>query len=168
MKSPAFAPYLALLSPDGKVIAFDANKPNDDYAIIMEQLPVNGTYRIIATSRQGETIGNYTLTAESMILWREGELSSGNQTLKDGSWYQDYAFQGRANQEIAIYSYSNHFVPYILLVSGDGKVIAQTEDVKPTDKVAGIKFRLPKAGSYRILVSTLKPGQQGKFNLMVQ
>jgi serine protease Do len=168
MESPAFAPYLTLLGPDGKQVATDENTPNDNWAMIRQQLPANGIYKVIANSRLGKVEGAYTLSVSPLILLRQGELSLGNGTLKDGSFYQSYTFQGTANQEVSISTFTPTFAPYLLLVNSDGKVIAETKNVKPGDKEARIKIRLPRSGDYKVIVSTLQPGSQGGFNLVVR
>lgn len=168
MESQAFAPYLVLIGPDGKEISRDENKPNDNWAWIRQQLPMNGTYQVIVNSRLSQVEGAYTLSVSPLLLLRDGELSRGNGTLKDGSYYQPYTIEGNANQEIVITTVTSGFTPYLLLVSPEGKVIAETDNVKPDDKAAGLKIRLPRAGSYKVLVSTLQPGSQGEFRLVVQ
>jgi serine protease Do len=168
LESAAFLPYLVLLDPDGKEIAIDKNTPKDDYAIIMHQLPKTGTYRIIANSIQSEKQGTYTLSVSPMLLWRLGELSDGNRALKDGSWYTDYAIEGAAQQDVTITLYSSDFTPYLLLVNDKGDVVAESKDVKSSDKLALVKLRLPSAGRYRVVVSTLKPKTSGHFSVAVR
>ncbi|MGA7932533.1 MAG: trypsin-like peptidase domain-containing protein [Kovacikia sp.] len=168
MESKAFAPYLVLLGPNGKEIAIDENSPNDDYAVIAKQLPASGTYRVIANSRKGKQEGAYTVSVTPLILLRSGELAAGNRKFKDGSLYQDYNFQGQANQTIKVATYSPDFAPYLLLVNANGKVIAESRGSAHDRDSAVLRLKLPQTGSYKVVVVTLKPGQVGKYSLMVQ
>ncbi|UBF25620.1 PPC domain-containing protein [Kovacikia minuta CCNUW1] len=168
MDSKAFAPFLMLLGPDGKKIAIDENTPNDDYAAIAQQLPANGTYRLIANSRAEKQKGAYTVSVTPLILLRHGELATGNRKLKNGALYQDYDFQAKANQTIKIVTYSPDFAPYLVLLNADGKVIDESRGSAHDKDSASLWITLPRAGSYKVAVMTQKPGAEGKYSLMVQ
>ncbi len=168
MESETFAPYLSLFGPDGKLVAEDVNQPQDQWAVIRQQLPRNGTYRIVTNSVVSQVTGAYKLTVAPLLLLRDSSVGPGNSTLKNGSFYQLYTIPGQSNQEVRVSVFANGFTPYLLLVNADGKVIAKTDKVKPGDDVATLKLRLPRGGQYRVLVSTLKPGDQGDFRLVVR
>ncbi|WP_082218508.1 protein kinase domain-containing protein [Kamptonema formosum] len=64
MRSEVFDPFLILRDPQGKDMAFnDDESPVDFNARIVAKLPVDGTYTVIARSKETGETGDYTLRA---------------------------------------------------------------------------------------------------------
>ncbi len=168
LESKALKPVVALLGPDGKQVIIDENTPNDDFADVVLQLPVSGTYTIIANSRQKGEQGTYQLRVMPLILARSGALKVGDRLLKDGSLYQPFEFQGQANQPVTIRVSSQEFDPYVILLDAKGKQLAANDDGATQTTNSLLSMRLPQTGTYTVLVNAAKRGQQGAFNLVVR
>jgi len=64
LSSLDFRPYVALLSPDRRIIR--GNDGSAQNSAIIVQLPATGTYRVIANAVDSSGRGNYTLTVKNL------------------------------------------------------------------------------------------------------
>ncbi|MBW4473841.1 MAG: protein kinase [Stenomitos rutilans HA7619-LM2] len=103
------------------------------------------------------------------ILKREGVLDNNSpRREQDGTSYQDYTFEGSANQVITIMMESSDFDTRLFLVGSNDQVIAKSDDAFRNNYDAAIRsFTLPAAGTYRIRANAYSQQGRGRFLLTV-
>lgn len=82
----------------------------------------------------------------------------------DNSFYDIYAFEGTAGQQVTIDMTSDEIDPYLILLSADGTELAQDDD-SGGDKNARITVTLPADGTYTFLANSYEAGQSGNYQL---
>lgn len=174
--------YLILLSADRDDFFVQDDDSGDGLnARISVQLPYTGTYLIFANAyAEGET-GRYQLRlsgsgggatsttpqGSGAILRQQGVLGPGDPTLRDGSAYQEYRFQGRAGQTVRIRLSSNAFDTYLILLDDQGNRLGENDDRAPGDTNSELVITLPRNGSYRVIVNAFDRTGRGPFLLTV-
>lgn len=164
LASQTFTPALTLYAPDGRTKE-DSNREGARFAAIVTQLPVNGTYRIIATARDAGQSGNYALSVVPLVLWRQDSLQPGD-PVRNGSLYREYTFQGQANQPITVLANSSQFDTQVCVTTTDGKLLGCNDNENNRTTNSALKLKLPQSGSYKITVTSPKR-EQGAFVLSV-
>ncbi len=156
--------YLSLIGPTGGAIAEADNGGQHQDATLKVELPEDGTYNLIANSRKPGETGAYRLRVEPAILVRKERLTASEPVcFKDGTRCRTYVFEGKAGQSVTVTLESKAFNPYLVLVDGQGKPLAE----KTAQGQAKLTVQLPHTGSYRVVVGTEKPAQ-GWFSVVVQ
>ncbi len=162
MVSAEMGSFLAVIAPDGQLVAQTGGDRNRPVGIAVN-LPQRGTYTIIATSTRPEQAGQYQLQASTPLLIEESRLTLSDARRLNGSAYRNYVFSGKAGQTIEIMLHEFEFDPFLAVVDPNGKVVAQgtaqRQDI--------VTVKLPQDGQYTLVVSTVKPGDRGKFFLSV-
>ncbi|MFB2980696.1 trypsin-like peptidase domain-containing protein [Microseira sp. BLCC-F43] len=151
MVSLEFDPYLILLDPNGVQLSSDQGG-SDPYAEIGIQLQSDGTYRVIANSHSAGESGVYNLRGESLILWKTGELRSGE--------YKDFWFSGQAGQSVTISLESRDLDTSLSLLAPDAQSLGSSDEK--------LKVKLPATGIYIIRVSASDNEGEGQFTLVVR
>ncbi len=82
----------------------------------------------------------------------------------DNSYYDIYAFEGTAGQQVTIEMTSSEIDPYLILLSADGSELAQDDD-SGGEKNAKIMMTLPEDGTYTFLANSYEAGQSGNYQL---
>ncbi|MBW4483433.1 MAG: trypsin-like peptidase domain-containing protein [Tildeniella torsiva UHER 1998/13D] len=184
MNSQDVDPYLILLAADRDDFSVqDDDSGGDLSARISVQLPYTGSYIILANSYgQGES-GRYQLqlsqtgggqggptpsTPSSTGLRQQGNLGPGDGTLQDGSYYQEFGFQGRAGQSVRLRLESPDFDTYLILLDEAGNRLAENDDANPNNTNSEMVVTLPRNGTYSVLVNSYEAGGQGRFLLTVE
>jgi Bacterial pre-peptidase C-terminal domain len=161
----------------------DDDSGGDLSARISVQLPYTGSYIILANSYgQGES-GRYQLqlsqsgggqggpaptSPSSAGLRQQGNLGPGDRTLQDGSYYQEFGFQGRAGQSVRLRLESPDFDTYLILLDEAGNRLAENDDANPNNTNSEMVVTLPRNGTYSVLVNSYQAGGQGRFLLTVE
>lgn len=118
LTSGDFDAYLELVGPDGRVVAINDNDGVGLNARVMIELPITGTYQIIATSHTAAEEGDYSLTWEPATAadlalqtarrldeqaneYKSQELYDEAETLYRNSLEIRYELLGRSHYEIA-------------------------------------------------------------------
>lgn len=181
--------FLILISPDDEAfVVQDDDSGGNLNARLSVQLPFTGSYLIFANSyAEGET-GRYQLRLRAddsgfgggdrsgtppnpqrrgSILSQTGSLGPGDDTLQDGSYYQEYRFQGRAGQTVRIYLSSEVFDTYLIVLDAEGNHLGETDDRGPDDTDSEMVVTLPQTGTYRVIVNAFDHTGQGPFLLTV-
>jgi S1-C subfamily serine protease len=97
----------------------------------------------------------------------EGNLDNKDNILPvDNSYYDIYAFEGTAGQQVTIEMTSSEIDPYLILLNADGSELAQDDD-SGGDKNAKITVTLPTDGTYTFLANSYEAGQSGNYQLKV-
>ena len=186
MSSQDVDSYLILLSPDRDDFSIqDDDSGGSLNARISTQLPYTGSYLILAnTVSQGEE-GSYQLrlsqgaggqvgngqapTRPSGVgLRQQGVLGPGDRTLQDGSYFQEFTFQGRAGQNVLIRLESPDFDTYLILTDDARNRVGENDDANPNTTNSQIAVQLPRDGTYRVLVNSYQRGGQGRYLLTVE
>lgn len=185
MASNEIDSYLILLTPDGQDLGQDDDSGGGLNARITTVLPVSGTYAIVANSYSPGEAGNYQIRVTQVgagsvasnppsspsnryILQQRGTLAQGDAVLNDGSFYDEYMFDGRAGQQVTVTLSSEDFDAYLLLVDPNGEAIAQNDDASPNSLDAQIQVTLPANGRYRVIANTYDGNGRGGYLLTVQ
>jgi serine protease Do len=164
MSSPEVGSTMLLLGPDGEVIAEGSvNNPNQ-VARIIEELPVTGTYTLIANSTKAIASAQYRLQATTPLLVKRDRLDRSTEAcMEDGSPCRSYVFSGRANQDVVIALHQFEFDPFLVVMDMKGNVIVQGK----ASRQGTVKVSLPQNGSYKLVVSTVNPKDRGQFIVSV-
>ncbi|NEO27224.1 MAG: serine protease, partial [Kamptonema sp. SIO4C4] len=147
-------------------------------ARIVATLPLSGTYVLMANSyARGET-GTYQLQAQAnsttspsatgVLLEQEGFLGAENARLPDGSFYEEYRFQGEAGQSVTLTLESQEFDTYLILLNAQGDKLAENDDMTQESTNSRLTVNLPRTGVYRVLVNSYQRGERGRYRLTVQ
>lgn len=192
LMSADFDAYLYLKDQTGNAIAHDDDSGGGRNARIVQTLPYTGMYQVYAnTVSRGET-GSFTLQVRSggeappMAQYSappppagagaqqipigttvQGELTSGDPTMTDGSHYKMFTFMGTAGQTVQIDLMSSAFDSYMYLRNASGQAIAHDDD-GGGNLNSRITQTLPYTGLYQVLANTLRSGQYGPFTLQIQ
>lgn len=119
--------------------------------------------------RAPQTLYAQTTEPARALLETEGALVEGGETLRDGSLFNQYFFEGRAGQTIGITLESIEFDTFLILRDANGNEIARNDDI---DGNAGnfhsfISITLPEDGTYEIWANGLDNTSRGKYRLIV-
>jgi S1-C subfamily serine protease len=179
--------YLILLAPDNEdFFVQDDDSGGNLNARLSVQLPYTGNYLVLANAyAEGET-GRYQLRLSGnggnggnaggattspqgggSTLRQQGSLGPGDDTLNDGSFYEEYRFQGRAGQTVRISLSSNAFDTYLILLDEQGNRLGENDDRSSGDTNSELVVTLPQNGSYRVIVNAFDRTGQGAFLLTV-
>jgi serine protease Do len=173
---------LILLAPDRDDFSIqDDDGGGDLNARISVQLPYTGSYLVLANSLAEGEAGSYQLRLNgdqasgsagpapsgSANLRQQGNLGPGDRTLQDGSFFQEFSFQGQAGQSVRIRLESPDFDTYLMLLDEGRNRIAENDDANPNTTNSEIAARLPRDGVYTVLVNSFGPGERGRFLLTV-
>ncbi|TVQ08648.1 MAG: serine protease [Leptolyngbya sp. DLM2.Bin27] len=183
MTSQDLDSYLILLAPDHSDFSIQDDDGGDGLnARISVRLPYTGSYLVLANALAEGESGNYQLRLSSgqagngpglsagggTVLRQQGNLGPGDRTLQDGSFFQEFSFQGRAGQAVRIRLESPDFDTYLILLDESRNRIAVNDDANPTTTNSEIAIRLPRDGVYRVLVNSFRAGERGRFVLTVE
>jgi len=188
MNSTDLDSYLIVVAPDqDDLYAQDDDSGGNLNARLSLQLPYTGSYLIFANAfAQGE-IGRYQLRVidqssagnpglvpgqsgnpQGRILQEQGRLGPGDRTLSDGSYFQEFPFQGRAGQRVVITLSSPDFDTYLLLVDEAQDIVAENDDANRNTTNSELAVTLPRDGIYTVVVNAYDSRGQGQFFLTVE
>lgn len=189
MNSASIDSYLILLSPQGRDLFQDDDSGGNRDAKLVFTLPEDGMYTVLANSYGSRETGSYDLrVAEAAGNSRSAALPvSGTQQTtfglpmresgvlgpdspifeRDGSRYEEFAFEGTAGQRVNISLSSQEFDPFLILVGPDGEVFEYNDDISPSSLNAGLSVTLPATGRYLVVANALDSSGLGRFTLDV-
>ena len=180
MASNEVDPFLILIGPDQDGLFLQDDDSGGNYnARLSLQLPSSGTYTIVANAYAEGEVGRYQLrlmevgggtissTPGGVILRQQGRLGPGNPTLQDGSYFQEFNFQGRAGQRIRLRLASDSFDTYLLLLDQASNTLAENDDASSRTTNSELTVTLPRDGQYSVIVNAYNQGEQGEFLLVV-
>jgi hypothetical protein len=165
------SPYLLLLGPDRQVIAADDNTSRQRVAQVNVKLPEAGIYTILASNGEPKQTGRYSVVVErdpnTYTFDRIEELDSRSSRLnQDNSPYEISEFQGEQDRLVTIRASSYNFFPVVYLLDSDDRILAKNENTVG-DRNATLEYRLPKSGTYKVLVNSLRPQDRGSYRLTI-
>lgn len=174
LSSDIFDAYLILQNAKGESIA-----ENDDgdgsHSILNAVLPETGTYDLIATGYNIDSVGAYNLKADmvqrddrSILQTTSAQLSPEDESITSIYTRQGdrHTFPGKAGQNILINLESDDFDTFIILQNERGETIAENDDTEGSNST--IRVTLPENGTYQVLATTFNEGSMGAYRLIVQ
>jgi hypothetical protein len=164
-------PYLILLGPNRQIIAADDNTSRQRVAQVNVKLPETGMYTILASNGDPKQTGRYSVVVERdpniYSYDRIEELDNRSSRLnQDNSPYEISEFQGEQDRLVTIRASSSNFFPVVYLLDSNDRILASNENTVG-DRNAAIEYRLPKSGTYKVLVNSLRPEDRGAYRLTV-
>jgi thiol-disulfide isomerase/thioredoxin len=185
LKSTDFDSFLRLEDSTGKEVAFDDDGGGFPDAQINYKAPKTGDYTIIVTSYDKKA-GNFTLTvveaappignsrfqAKAITLTlKDGKASDTNELNAKDAVFQKHFFKiFTVNLDKGkTYRFDNRDLgdkasPLLFLEDGDGNQL-EADGGRADD--ASIVYKVAKAGAYRLVATTGRPSQTGKFILEI-
>ncbi|MGI8734448.1 MAG: pre-peptidase C-terminal domain-containing protein [Pyrinomonadaceae bacterium] len=179
--------YLILVGPDSVEIAENNDGGGGTNARIppvsgaFGTLPATGTYTIYANSNLGNQFGSYSIslsfsgvtcpkTPIALGQTINGTLAAGDCRLPiDGSFLDQYSFNGTAGQQIAIGQASTALDSFLILLSPTGSAVAGDDDSGGglNARIPGPTgaFTLPSTGEYVILANTIDTNGTGPYSI---
>ena len=193
MQSPQFDTVLRVEPPTGDAVDNDDVAPDNTNSRLDFTAPIDGRYRIVATSYAPATAGAYTIQVsagapgQGLIVTGSNNNAPDAQTGPGGSlvagtpvneyltpgdpssggrFVRAYRLDGRQGDMVTLRLTSTGFDPTLTLIAPNGQRWTN-DDTTPADTNSTIAMTLPAAGSYRVEVSSYRPGATGPFNLTV-
>ncbi|HJL14417.1 MAG TPA: caspase family protein, partial [Sandaracinaceae bacterium LLY-WYZ-13_1] len=176
MESDALDCFLRVDGPGGQ------QWENDDWGGTLSSrveltLDRPGTYRIVTTSyRAGET-GPYELKvladrdagrASGPERSVEGTLAEGDQQLRSGEYFDEHSFEWPAGARVHIEALSSELDTYLIVRSPSGDQ-RDNDDMNPGQSLnAGMDLQVNEAGTWRVLVTSYRPGETGAYTLITR
>lgn len=177
MQSRALDSFLVVTSPTGERLQNDDFGGTRDAQIDLVAVP--GTYQVVATSyRAGET-GAYELkvlsareamgtgAAAGAERIERGELAPGDRQLQSGEFFDEHALTLAVGDVVHLEARSSAFDTYLIVRSPSGEQ-QDNDDQAPGNLNAALDFVAREAGSYRVLVTSYRPGETGPYELVIR
>jgi hypothetical protein len=191
LESAEFDTVLRVEPPAGEAIENDDVAPPATNSRVDFTAPTDGRYRVVATTYAPNMAGAYTgvvqagapgqgltvvtggrpgadaqvgaggtLTANAPVseYLSPGDPSSG------GRFVRSYRIEGRAGDMVRLRLESTAFDPTLALIGANGQRW-YNDDTAAQDTNSTVQVTLPAAGSYRVEVSSYRPGETGPFTL---
>jgi len=188
MRSDDFDAYLMVTGPG------DFQEDNDDSgddgtnSRLDVRLPVDGTYRVTATSYQPGESGRYAISlggntanvqptggatdagggALAAQQPAAGVLTSGDQSLSTGEFADVWTFPVRRGQTYSVNLDSSDFDPY-LMVRGPGGLAEDNDDDarERGSRNSRITFTAPEDGSVNVTATSFRSGETGRYLIVL-
>jgi hypothetical protein len=160
-----------MLDPNREVIAADDNATRQRVAQVNVKLQENGIYTILASNGDAKQTGRYSVVVErdpnlySVDRIEELDVRS-SKLIQDNSPYNISEFQGEQDRLVTVKVSSSSFFPVIFLLDSDDRVLASNDNTIG-DRNAALEYRLPRSGTYKVLVNSLRPGDRGNYRLTI-
>ena len=191
MQSPQFDTLLRVEPPTGDAVENDDVTREDTNSRVDFTAPIDGRYRIVATSYAPATAGAYTIQVSAGAPGQGLMVTGSNNNAPDaqtgpggtivpgtpvneyltpgdpssgGRFVRAYRLEGRQGDMVTLRLSSTGFDPTLALVAPNGQRWSN-DDTSPSDTNSTIAMTLPEAGSYRVEVSSYRPGATGPFSL---
>ncbi|HEX8690820.1 MAG TPA: PPC domain-containing protein [Longimicrobium sp.] len=187
MKSDSFDTFLSFGRMEGD--EFNATGTDDDggddtNSRLRVTVPENGEFQIRANS-MGTATGPYTLTVTErpppppapaprpITVGQEvnGELTDEDAAMEDDSYYDLYAFEGRAGERLRITMRSDEFDTFVAfgrMEGGSFSEISSNDDGGDDGTNSQLEVTLPAAGRYVVRANSLSGGNTGKYTLKLE
>jgi Bacterial pre-peptidase C-terminal domain len=108
-------------------------------------------------------------TNANPLLQEAGVLEEGDTVLKeDGSLYDIYTFEGRANQSVTITVESLDFDTYLLLADSEGEILGESDDLSEENTNSSLAVTLPRDGTYNVIVNGYEAKDRGNYTLTIR
>ncbi len=187
------APYMLLLGPDCDTV-WEGGGNGGGTATMEIELPVDGTYTLIATTEEPGQTGYYSvqfeasevpsdlgLTCENdehrvapgmhQLSWTDSTFELGGSDATDGPggddrYYDDVEFVVRAGDEIDFFMWSTEVDGYLYLLDDACEVVAEADEGY-TGLSPRIRYVAEYDGVYTAVFTSATPWQEGSFYWMI-
>jgi len=95
-----------------------------------------------------------------------GRLESGDQTLRDGEYFDVYTLQGQAGQRLTVDLQAPDFDTYVF-IRGPGEFAEDNDDYEGSTHRSLLDVTLPATGEYRITVTSYRASETGAYTLHI-
>ena len=147
-----------------------AAAPGQSIPLSVDLTPGNAVEQAVVAPVQPAAVTASTMPVEAdgitSGLVRQGELAAGDSTLNSGEYSDSWFYTAYAGETTLFTAQSNEFDTY-LMVRGPNDFSLDNDDLDPaagTD--AGLNVEFPAAGEYRVIVTSYRPGETGRYTLV--
>jgi hypothetical protein len=181
MTSEELDTYLLVSTLDGEVVAENDDMSDGSYNSQVTESLEAGTYRVWATTYEGDVTGTYTLSTdaitESETDLREIEIGETAQGVIEeddeedpflGKLGEPVTVTGDGGQGVRIAMTSSDVDTYLLLEGPDGDVVDENDDRNDGSYNSEIVLELPGSGEYTIWATTYEGDVTGRYTLAVE
>lgn len=174
MTSTELSPYLIVRTPGGDQFYNEGSRG----AVASVDIPVaeEGEYEVLATSSARRETGAYTVIIETVPEAQNaddhggrserGSLSSNDQRLPSGEYYDSFHFTGQAGQRVRIAMESPNFDTYLILSMPSGRQEENDDDGNGTG--SAIDLVLEEDGQYEIIATSYSAGSTGNYTVSIE
>ena len=181
LRSDDFDTFLILQAPSGETVEND-DADSTSRSLIETELSELGTYRVVVTSYDVGSTGDYALdiaqdvsapssteATRDVVSLSIGENTSGSLSSSDvisesGMFEDAYSFTGNAGDTLRISLRSSEFDTYLRLITPAGEAI-ENDDFEGNVSESAVEISLPESGRYRVVVSSYAAGIEGAYTL---
>lgn len=195
LTSSQFDTYLIVQPPGGESQQNDDIAQGNTNSGIDLQVSQTGPYRVVVTSyRPGET-GNYelrmegasggaaatpqapanpgadgqvasTTTGSGGFRTITGSLAQGDAQLQSGEFRDEYPITLPAGAHVQLRAHSSAFDTYLIMQPPQGEQ-QDNDDASQGNTDSALEFVATTAGTYRVLVTSFRPGETGAYELTI-
>lgn len=176
MASPDLDSYLLMVGPGGEFWENDDARELDSRLDVT--LPTAGVYRVVATTYRPDMRGAYELkvfdpsrtvaaaaTPSSQGGSLRGTLAAGDRQLQSGEYADDHTFELAAGARVRFEARSTDFDTYLIVHTPSGRQ-HDNDDAAPGNTDAAVDLVAEQAGTYRVSVTSYRPGETGGYELI--
>jgi hypothetical protein len=183
MQSSRVDSFLMVIGPDGARWENDDSGGTRDATV---EIPgaAPGSYRIVATTYRAGEVGAYELkvvggrdpraiagtdraTSPSGEQILAGSLAPGDRSLSSGEFFDEHSFSWPVGAPVHLEARSTEFDTYLILRMPSGAQ-RDNDDQAPGVRNAALDFVVQEAGPHRVLVTSYRPGERGRYELVVR
>ncbi len=95
-----------------------------------------------------------------------GQLGAGDETLTSGEYADMYTFRGEAGRQAIIDVRSQEFDTYLMVIAPSGEQV-DNDDHEGDRTRSLVSLPLSETGTYRVYVTSYKPGERGNYTLSI-
>lgn len=194
LTSSEFDTYLIVQPPGGESQQNDDLAQGNTNSGIDLQVSQTGPYRVVVTSyRPGET-GNYelrvdgaaggtaattpaansdsgaqtasTTTGSGGFRTITGSLAQGDGQLQSGEFRDEFPIDLPAGAHVQLRAHSSQFDTYLIMQPPQGEQ-QDNDDASQGNTDSALEFVATTAGTYRVLVTSYRPGETGAYELTI-
>jgi len=114
----------------------------------------------------GQGIGARQAEAAT-LLDVQGTLDENDGVLADGSLFDVHQFDGQAGVEITVTVESSDFDTYLIVADRQRNLIAENDDIGPTNRNSAATFTLQHGGTYLVIVNAYDAYGRGDYRLVI-
>jgi len=175
MRSTAIDPYVGLTSPGEETWENDDYEGDSTRSLISMDLPETGTYTLVATTYKPGDTGAYDISVrldhgeaqvETGKRVERGALAAGDQTLRGGEYADVVEIMGRPGMHLRLDLASRDFDTFMILAPPAGENI-ENDDADDLPGHSLIDTVLTESGTYRVAITSFKPGETGSYTLTI-
>ncbi|MGD1849475.1 MAG: CHAT domain-containing protein [Cyanophyceae cyanobacterium] len=97
----------------------------------------------------------------------DGELTANDQVSGDGTYFDFFPFEGKAGETVAIELNSDEFNARLGIFQAGGKLL-KSDDGSGDRTTSLLIFELPEDGTYLAVATSLRVGEQGRYQLKLR